>query len=125
MSEHEPTYTRQHGPLQVPVRVLRFEDQIASLQKEPAWQRGERAAKTLVKEGRLRVVLTLMRAATELHEHKTEGATTIQCLSGRMKVNSLGRSIELIEGEMIALDGGVPHAVEAIGESAFLLTIAD
>ncbi len=124
MSEHQPTYTREHGPLATPLRVLRFEDQIGTLKKEPAWTRGERVAKTLVKEGSLRVVLTLLPVGAELHEHKAEGAITIQCLAGRFTVHAEGRVIELIEGEMIALDGGIAHAVRAVSESAFLLTIA-
>jgi len=124
MSDETPKYIRAHGPLELPIRVLRFEDQIGMLKREPAWENGKRAAKTLVKEGTLRVVLTLMRAGTELEEHKAAGPVTIQCLEGRVNVHSLKRSIELIEGEMIALDGGVPHSVEAVTESAFLLTIA-
>lgn len=124
-SAHEPTYTRQHGPMEVPLQLVRFEDQIGSMKKEPAWEHGERVAKTLVKEGRLRVVLTLMRAGTVLHEHRTEGAVTIQCLAGRMKLHAQGREIELIDGEMAALDSGIEHSVDAVGESAFLVTIAD
>lgn len=123
-SAHEPTYTRQHGPMEIPIRIVRFDDQIGSLKKEPAWKNGERAAKTLVKEGRLRVVLTLMRPGTALHEHRTEGAVTIQCLDGRIRLQARGRAIELLEGEMAALDSGVEHSVEAITESVFLATIA-
>lgn len=125
MESHEPTYTRQHGPLQLPVRVLRFDDQIEALKKEPAWQGGDRVAKTLVKEGKLRVVLTLMHAGTGLHAHKAEGALTIQCLQGRINVQTIGPAIELIDGELIALDSGVAHTVDAVNESAFLLTIAE
>jgi quercetin dioxygenase-like cupin family protein len=125
MDEHVPEYIREHGPLEVPLRVLRFQDQISTLKGEPAWEHGERAAKTLAKEGNLRVVLTLMRPKTALREHQTAGATTIQCLSGRLTVSALGREIELVEGEMVALDREVVHTVEAANEAAFLLTIAE
>lgn len=125
MAEHVPAYIREHGPLQVPLRVLRFEDQINTLKREAAWQKGERVAKTLAKEGNLRVVLTLMRPDTTLHEHKASGATTIECLGGRLKLLALGREVELIEGEMVALDREVVHTVEAVTETAFLLTIAE
>lgn len=123
-SAHEPTYTREHGPMEVPLRILRFEDQIGTLKKEATWHRGDRVAKTLVKEGGLSVVLTLMHAGTALHEHRAEGPVAIQCLAGCMMLHAQERSIELIEGEMAALDGGVPHTVEAVTETAFLVTVA-
>jgi len=123
-SAQEPTYTRQHGPMEVPLRILRLEDQIGMLKEEAAWHRDDRVAKTLVKEGGLSVVLTLMHAGTALHEHRAVGPVAIQCLAGRMMLHAQERSIELTEGEMAALDGGVAHSVEAMVETAFLVTIA-
>lgn len=124
MAEQVPTYVREHGSLETPLRVVRFANEIATLKNEPAWQNGERVARTLAKEGRLRVVLSLMRRGSRLHEHQTEGATTIQCVEGRMRLLSPGREIELLAGELVALDGGVRHSVEAATECAFLVTIA-
>ena len=124
MAERIPTYTREHGPLQVPLRVINLGGEITMLKREKAWEQGKRVANTLAKEGDLSLVLTLMRPSTVLDEHKTAGATTIQCLSGRLKLRALGREIELIAGEMIVLDRDVVHTVEAVTESAFLLTIA-
>jgi quercetin dioxygenase-like cupin family protein len=123
--EHTPAYVREHGPLQTPLRVVRFANEITSLKQDPAWQSGERAARTLVKEGRLRAVLTLMRAGMRLHDHKTDGAVTVHCLQGRMQLQTaIGHPLELIEGELVALDAGVTHSVEALTECAFLVTLA-
>jgi len=121
---HKPTYIRQHGPMQIPLRIVRFEHETDALQKEPAWTRGERVARTLVKEGGLAAVLTLMPAGTALTEHRAEAAATIQCLAGRIKLRAEGGEIELMEGELAALNSGVNHSVAAVTESAFLLTIA-
>ena len=41
-----------------------------------------------------------------------------------MTLHAYDTEIELTEGEMAALDGGVVHSVEAVVETAFLLTIA-
>jgi quercetin dioxygenase-like cupin family protein len=123
--EHVPSYVREHGPLATRLRIIRFANELASLKQDPAWQHGERVARTLVKEGRLRAVLTLMRAGTRLHEHQTEGAATIHCLSGRMRLDTVGSDpVELGEGELAALDAGVKHSVEAATECAFLVTLA-
>ncbi len=127
---HQPAYIRAHGPLEVPLRVIRLQSHIATLQAERAWREGDRVAQTLVKEGGLRVVLTLMRAGARLQPHATAGAVTIHCVQGRLRLLSpghtgdLSHSVELIAGELAALDTGLPHTVEAIADCAFLVTIA-
>jgi hypothetical protein len=64
---HEPAYVREHGPLEVPLRHVRLNDELASLKRQPAWERGERVAKTLVKEQGLNAVLTAIHAGAALH----------------------------------------------------------
>ncbi len=124
MAEHIPEYIREHGPLQADLRLLRLADELQPLRQKPAWQRGEHTARTLVKQGDLRVVLTAMPARTSLKQHRAEGAVTIHCVDGRMQVGAAGRSLELQPGDLIALDRGVEHSVEALSDCAFLLTIA-
>jgi quercetin dioxygenase-like cupin family protein len=43
---------------------------------------------------------------------------------GRIQVRARGRTFDLGAGSLLALDRGIPHDVEALEESAFLLTIA-
>jgi len=43
---------------------------------------------------------------------------------GHIRVRAQGRTFELRSGGLLALDQGLPHDVEAIEESAFVLTIA-
>ncbi len=121
---HEPAYIREHGPLEVPLRILRLDDQIAEIKRDAAWEREGRVGKTLAKEGALSVVLTVMRAGAALHEHQTEGPITIQCLSGRLELSADGRTVELAAGELAALDGRVRHSVKALADSASLVTLA-
>jgi quercetin dioxygenase-like cupin family protein len=45
-------------------------------------------------------------------------------LSGHMRLNACGRTFNLMPGSLLALDKGASHDVEALEESAFLLTIA-
>ncbi len=125
MAEHTPAYVREHGPLEVPLRVVKLDDALATLKQEPGWTRDNRLAHTLAKQGNLRVVLTVMRAGAELREHKAEGALTLQCVEGRLRLRiPRNHPIELVAGEFVALDAGVSHTVEAVTECAFLLTIA-
>lgn len=83
-----------------------------------------RRSETLLKTPTLRVVLVTMRAGTELHEHTAPGVITIQALTGRFAVTVDGRVHELATGELLALETDVRHAVRAVEDGAFLLTIA-
>ena len=44
--------------------------------------------------------------------------------TGHIRLNASGRTFDLRPGSLLALDQGVPHDIEALEESAFLLTIA-
>ncbi|HUG16310.1 MAG TPA: cupin domain-containing protein [Thermomicrobiales bacterium] len=82
-----------------------------------------RRAETLIKNDRLRVVLITMRSGAELAEHSAPGPITIHALQGRFTVRHGVSSDDLDAGHLIALDEGVRHAVHAVEDGAFLLTI--
>jgi quercetin dioxygenase-like cupin family protein len=77
-----------------------------------------------VKYDDFRVVLTALKARARLPGHQTEGRISIQTVVGHIQVRAQGRTFDLAAGSLLALDRGIPHDVEALEESAFLLTIA-
>ena len=79
---------------------------------------------TLIKYDDFRVILTALQANVRVPEHKTEGRITIHVLSGHLQVKASGRTFSLRTGGVLALDRGILHDVQAVEESAFLLTIA-
>jgi quercetin dioxygenase-like cupin family protein len=83
-----------------------------------------RRSETLIKTPTLRVVLVTMRAGTELHEHSAPGPITVQPIDGRFAMQVEGEEHAMGPGSLIALDGGIRHAVRALEDGAFLLTIA-
>jgi quercetin dioxygenase-like cupin family protein len=97
--------------------------ELEQLHREPEWQSGQNA-KTLVKHDTLRIVLTALQAEVRIPEHQTEGRISIQTIRGHILVRADGRTFDLPVGTLLALDHGVRHEVEALDESAFLLTIA-
>jgi quercetin dioxygenase-like cupin family protein len=97
--------------------------ELALLQQEPEWQTGHNS-KTLVKYDNLRVVLIMMKAGSRIPDHQTEGRISIQTIRGRIVVRATGRTFDLPDGGLLALDRGLRHDVEALEDSAFLLTIA-
>jgi quercetin dioxygenase-like cupin family protein len=97
--------------------------EIDRLHAETTWSTGHNA-RTLIKCDDLRVVLSTLRAGARIPEHKAEGRVSVHVLSGHIRVRASGRTFNLRPGGLLALDGGVPHDVAALEQSAFLLTIA-
>jgi quercetin dioxygenase-like cupin family protein len=97
--------------------------EIDRLRSETTWSTGQNA-KTLVKYDDIRVVLTVLQAKARMPEHKTEGRISVHVLSGHIHLRAAGRTFSLRAGSLLALDQGMPHDVQALEESAFLLTIA-
>jgi quercetin dioxygenase-like cupin family protein len=106
--------------------ILQFDisHEITQLRQEDSWQRSTgRSSKTLVKHPDFRIVLTLMKPGSSMHEHKTDARISIRAVMGRIKLHLPQRTVELSAGQLLALDSDVPHNVEAQEESAFLLTV--
>lgn len=97
--------------------------QIENLRRENYWQIG-RNSKTLAKYDDFRIVLTALRAKTRIQEHHTFGRIAVQTVRGHLKMHAGGQVFDLPEGHMLVLDRGMAHDVEAVEDSAFLLTIA-
>ncbi len=98
--------------------------EVERLRAEESWQQGVRNAKTLVKEPDLRVVVILLRQGARMEKHRAPGRITIHTLSGRLRLQVRDQAIDLEAGQILMLDADLPHDVEAVEESAFLLTIA-
>ena len=83
-----------------------------------------RRAETLIKTEGLRVVLVTMRAGISLHDHTAPGPITIHALTGRFTATYGDQERELSPGDVVSLAPGIMHAVKALEDGAFLLTIA-
>jgi quercetin dioxygenase-like cupin family protein len=85
---------------------------------------GDREAISLVKDYGLNVMLMRLKRGARLHEHHTKGPLTVQVISGLVKLVAAGTPNEVAAGSMLALDRDIPHSVEALEDSALLLTTA-
>jgi quercetin dioxygenase-like cupin family protein len=97
-------------------------DEIRLLRDELA-KASARIGRTLIKDGPLRVTLVGIRADGGLREHRATGPVTIHVLEGAIEVDAEGKRWPLRAGELLALDGGVPHAVTSAQGVIFLLTL--
>lgn len=82
---------------------------------------GERS---LVKYPDFCVVLIVIQTGGRLEKHRTEGRISVHTLDGRIRFSKAERSVELAAGQMLTLEQNIPHDVEGVVDSAFLLTIA-
>jgi quercetin dioxygenase-like cupin family protein len=106
------------------VAVFDLAGEVEALRGESAWRQGDRNAKTFLREAGLRVVLTALKAGALVKEHRVPGPATVAALSGRLALRLPDQTVELAAGQLLALPPDLPHDVEALEESAFLVTIA-
>jgi quercetin dioxygenase-like cupin family protein len=66
----------------------------------------------------------VMRPKAKFPEHKSAGRISVQVLKGHIQMHVLGSLVDLPAGHLAALDREVLHDVEALDESAFMLTIS-
>lgn len=104
-------------------RLMEIDLRREAIRLLPGAPRGRRA-ETLVKRPDLRVVLVTMRAGAELREHDAPGTITVQPLQGLFAFSTGDEEREIAPGDLISLAAGVRHAVRAIDDGAFLLTLA-
>ncbi|HVB34815.1 MAG TPA: hypothetical protein VNJ52_10650 [Patescibacteria group bacterium] len=113
---------RPPGPLEAPTLAFDLKTEIERLRGENAWQSG-RNSKALVKQADFRIVLTVLQPQARIHEHKASGRISVQTVAGYLRMHAGGKIFDLPTGHLLALDRALPHDVEAVEDSAFLLTI--
>jgi quercetin dioxygenase-like cupin family protein len=121
---HKSAHRRPHAPpMASPFLEFDLTSEVDQLHREATWKTG-RNARTLVKYDDFRVIVIALQAHTHIPEHETEGRISFHMLSGHIRLNAFGRTFDLLPGSLLALDQGASHDIEALEESAFLLTIA-
>lgn len=112
------------GSLTAPLMDFNLEKEIAQLHEEEAWLRTGRNSKTLVKQPDFRIVLIALQKGGHLEEHSADARSSIHTLSGHVKLQLLEQTVDLPDGHLLVLERALEHDVEALEESAILLTIS-
>lgn len=116
---------RHDRPAAVPLFHLRIGEQLERLRQEPTWRQRGRNAITLIKQPALGVILMLLGPGSKMHEHQAAGPMTLQVLSGSIRFQAAGQTLTLGAGEVVILESAIQHEIEALEESACLLTMAN
>jgi quercetin dioxygenase-like cupin family protein len=125
MTSYQTTLTRLPDLASEVIR-RNIDDELENLKKAPSWRRESgRSAETIVKYEEFRIVLVRMKPGSYMSHHRAEGPISIQAIHGKIRIHlPEGRMENLGPGDLLTLERCLEHDVEAIEESAFLLTIA-
>lgn len=111
--------------LAAPLLQFNLPEELRQLRQQDSWQcETGRSSKTLAKYQDFRIVLVLMKAGTLMNEHHADGRISIHVVEVKIRLHLSDQKIELSATELMVLDYGIRHDVEALQESAFLLTIS-
>jgi len=115
-----PTINR---PLADQILTFQLATEVSRIEETGLPERQGRSARTLVKDGPLRVTLIVLGAGESIPEHHAEGPITVQPVSGTIVFNVGTVSKTLEPGDLLALGPGIRHTVESESGGAFLLTV--
>ena len=109
-----------------PLLQIDLAREMQQLRQENSWRRETgQSSKTLAKYPDFRIVLILMKGGSQMRQHRAEGRISIQQVQGQSRVHLANhRKVDVPAGQLLVLDCGVLHDVEALEESALLLTIS-
>jgi len=122
--EKEKTEGSQRPPERMDGPFLEFDlrAQIEMLRHEDAYGRG-RNSKTLAKYPDFRIILSVVKAGTRIQQHSASGRLSVQVVSGHIRMHVGEKLLDLPAGRLLILDRAIPHDVQAIEDSAFLVTL--
>ncbi|HEY4216090.1 MAG TPA: cupin domain-containing protein [Gemmatimonadaceae bacterium] len=82
-----------------------------------------RSARTLVKEGPLRLTIMALGENGDMSPHSAAGPITIQVLQGAVTIVAVDEQYALRTGDVLVLAAGVEHAARTTTGAVFLLTV--
>ena len=122
---NEATIQRPQGEriMDAPLVTINLGSFIEQIKAEKAWKDSDRNAITVFKTDGMRIVLIALHKDAEMKKHTADGMISVQVMEGQILFTTEEQSVELGQGEMLALHKNVPHSVLAREETIFLLTL--
>ena len=103
--------------------LVDFARELTDADQHKPWPNGIRA-KILCKNPDFRILLITMDSAARMKEHRVDGTSSVQVLKGQIRYSAQGEAHHLQPGSLLSVDASILHEVEALEDSAFLLTIS-
>ncbi|HUJ13078.1 MAG TPA: hypothetical protein VL284_04730 [Thermoanaerobaculia bacterium] len=99
------------------------DEQIRILRATPEGEAGA-ALMTVVRHPDFRVHLITLGKGVQIGWHSNPGQVSVECVAGLIRVHTLHRDYDLPASESLGLGREVGHDVEALRDSAFIVTIS-
>lgn len=110
-------------PMSGDVLRFRLEEERAHVNDVALLERHGRNARTLVKEGPLRLTLMMLGPGGRVAPHHADGPIAVHVLNGDIRFRAAGQDHHLAAGELLVVHGGLEHDVASDGGGTFLLTV--
>lgn len=111
-------------PLAGPVLAFDLAEQIAGVRAEEPYRRSGRGGRTLAKNGRFRLTLTVMSKGNVIETHHAGSPMTLQVVDGSLTFRADGREYSLTAGQVLFFGPGEAHDIRASEDSALLITVS-
>jgi quercetin dioxygenase-like cupin family protein len=98
-------------------------EELSTYEESRPWAQGH-FAKTLFKRPDFRILLVSMDRGSKLHEHHADGTISVHVLKGALRVRVSGQVRDIAVSSILAIGSTLEHDVEALEDSAFLLTMS-
>ena len=108
---------------QADLNHIDLDQEMTRLHAEASSESG-RKSKMLVKHPEFRIVLITMRTGSRWEDHKTNARICLHVLRGDIRFHTANGAFDLRPGQLLTLAPSVVHSVDALEESAFLLTLS-
>ncbi len=90
---------------------------------EESYLREGQTARTLIRAPDLRITVVALQRGKTISQHHASVTASVQTLSGHLRLQLPGRSVDVPQGQLLVMGAGLPHDVYAESDSAFLLTL--
>jgi quercetin dioxygenase-like cupin family protein len=109
--------------LDQPMMAFVIAEEISKIKADqPSTNQGKRSA-VLAKNEHVSIVLAVLARGEALQEHQTEGQITVTVVQGAIRFDALNERVRLNAGDLLTLRPGIRHSVEALEDSAFVITV--
>jgi len=97
-------------------------DYTKQLQQEKAWEKNDRNGITVFKSDNLAIVLSTLKAGSQLPDNTVEGFITIQVVQGKINVVTPDGDVVMTNNQIMTFHPNIHHSIEVIDDSLLLLT---
>ena len=109
--------------LDQPMMAFAIAEEISKIKADQRSANQGKRSVVLAKNEHVSIVLAVLARDEVLQAHETEGQITVTVVQGAIRFDALNEGVRLTAGGLLTLRPGIRHSVEALEDSAFLITV--